>query len=72
MEENKKIFQLIYLSVNGDMKATFELILKFEPLINKYSKVNGKFDQESKDYIIDQLIKNIKEFKKIKKIFNDC
>ena len=40
------------------------LILQFEPMINKYSRINGEFDQECKDYIIDNLLKQIKKFKK--------
>ncbi len=47
------------------MKATFEIILQFEPLINKYSTIDGVLNQECKDYIIDNLIKQIRKFKKI-------
>lgn len=60
-----KLYQLIVEAKKGNMKATFEIILQFENLIDKYSKIDGKFNQECKDYIIDQLIKNIKKFKRI-------
>lgn len=66
MKENKELLRLINLAVNGDMKSTFEIILKFENLINAEAKINGRFNQDCKDYIVDQLIKYIRTFKKIK------
>lgn len=62
--DNKKIFELIKKSKENDMKAVFELIMIFEDLINKESLVNGRFNQECKDYVIDNLLKQIKNFKK--------
>lgn len=62
--DNKKIFELIKKSKENDMKAVFELIMTFEDLINKESLVNGRLNQECKDYIIDNLLKQIKNFKK--------
>ena len=62
--DNKKIFELIKKSKENDMKAVFELIMTFEDLINKEYLVNGRFNQECKDYIIDNLLKQIKNFKK--------
>lgn len=67
MKDNEQLYYLIRNAQKGNTKATFEIILRFEPLINKYSKINGKFSQECKDYIIDDLIKNIKNFEKNKK-----
>ena len=62
--ENKELFELIRKAVAGEMKATFEIILNFQDLICKEAKINGKFNQECKDYIEEQLIKYIKTFKK--------
>ena len=45
----------------NDIKATFELILQFEDLINKESIINGILNQDCKDYIIDKLLKQIKK-----------
>ena len=64
MEDNKLLYELIKKAKNGNMKATFEIILQFEPLINKYSTIDGVLSQECKDYIIDNLIKQIRKFKK--------
>jgi len=62
--ENRELFELIEKAVAGDIKATFEIILQFQDLICKEAKINGKFNQECKDYIEDQLMKYIKTFKK--------
>lgn len=64
MKDNKLLYELIKKAKKGNTRATFELILMFEPLINKYSIINGRFNQECKDYIIDTLLKQIKNFKK--------
>lgn len=63
MEDNKLLYSLIKKAQKGNTRALFELILRFEPLINKYSMINGKFNQECKDYIIDKLLINIKKFR---------
>lgn len=65
MSNNRELVELIKKAKQGDMKSTFEIILKFENEINKYSQISGEFNQECKDYIIDDLIKNIRKFKKI-------
>lgn len=64
MKKYDVLYKLINSALEGDTAATFELILHFEPLINKHSTINGEFDQECKDYIIDNLLKQIKNFRK--------
>lgn len=64
MKKYDELYKLINSALDGNTAATFELILHFEPLINKRSKINGEFDQECKDYIIDNLLKQIKNFRK--------
>ena len=66
MEDKKLLYNLIKQAKKGNKRATFEIIIRFDPLINKYSKINGEFNQECKDYIIDKLLKKIKDFKKIR------
>lgn len=67
MEDNKLLYYLIKQAKKGNKRAIFELIIRFDPLINKYAKINGEFNQECKDYIIDKLLKEIKKFKNLKK-----
>ena len=64
MKKYDELYKLINSALDGNTAATFELILHFEPLINKHSKINGEFDQECKDSIIDNLLKQIKNFRK--------
>lgn len=63
--ENRELVDLIMKAKKNDVKATFDIILEFENLINKESMINGVFNQECKDYIIDNLLKQIKKFQEI-------
>ena len=45
---NKELFNVIEKAVNGDTKSKFEILILFEPLINKESYIKGKFNQECK------------------------
>ena len=63
--DDKKLFDLLVLAKEGNTRATFEIILMFEKYIDKQCYINGKFNQECKDYIIDRLYVEIKKFKKI-------
>ena len=50
------------------MKAKFEILIIFEPLINSESYIKGVFSQECKDYIEDKVFEYIEKFKTIKEI----
>ena len=63
--DDRELINLIKLAKKGDIKATFEIILIFEKNIDRQCYINGKFNQECKDYIIDKLFEKIKNFKKI-------
>lgn len=59
--EDLKLYELIRLAKKNNIKAAFEIILMFEKYIDKNSFINGKFNQECKDYIIDKLLEEIKK-----------
>lgn len=63
--DNRELFKAIIEAKKGNLSETFKIILEFEDLINKESCINGQLNQECKDYIIDDLLKKIKKFKKI-------
>ena len=63
MIDNNCLYELIIRAVKGDLRATFEIIIEFENIINNECYIDGIFNEECKDYIIDSLIKNIKKFK---------
>lgn len=65
MMNNKELVMNVRKAVNGNLEATFKLILEFESVINNECKINGKFNQDCKDCIVDNLILKIKKFKKL-------
>ena len=65
---NRKLFEVIEKAVDGDVKAKFEILIIFEPLINSESYIKGIFSQECKDYIEDKVFEYIEKFKTIKKL----
>lgn len=62
---NKELVMNVKKAVDGSLEATFKLILEFENVINQECRINGKFNQDCKDYIVDKLILKIKKFKKL-------
>ena len=64
-KDNQELVLLIKKAVQGSSKAKFEIILMFENLINKKSRINGNYSQECRDYIEDKLFDAIEKFKKI-------
>lgn len=62
---NLEFATILKKAVNGDQESIYKIINIYEPLINKFSKINGRFNQECKDYIIDNIFKYIRKFEKI-------
>ena len=58
---NKKDVVLnIRKAVDGDLESTFNLILKYEKLIDEECQFAGKYKEECKDYVLDGLLRKIK------------
>ena len=62
---NRDFAKVLQKSVSGDIEATYKIIDIYDGLILKNSTINGKYNQECRDYIEDRIIKEIKKFKKI-------
>lgn len=62
---NKDFVKILAKAIRGDQQSIYQIIEIYEPLINKNARINGVFNQECKDYIVDKIIKNIKIFKKL-------
>lgn len=61
--EAKEFERLLTSAVLGN-KDDIESILKmYEPLINRNSFLNGKIDEDLRQYILMHIIKNISKFK---------
>lgn len=58
----REISDLIQLAQNGDKQAELELIHRFEPLINKYARHNGKTNEDCKQQLILEFILAIRRF----------
>lgn len=58
-----KLFKLIVLATNGNQKAKWEIIWKFDRLIRTASKINGKYNEECQDYVEMIILRSIEKFK---------
>ena len=52
-------------AVSGDMGAIYEIIKRFENLINSKCIIKGELDEDCKSYIITKIIKDIGKFKNV-------
>lgn len=61
--ESKEFADLLHESVSGNSKATEKILELYAPLINSSSILNGKQDEDLRQYIILHIIKNLCKFK---------
>lgn len=50
-------------AIDGDNDAIMDIIGLYEPLINNNSIVDGKFDEDLKQFILLRLVRKISKFK---------
>lgn len=61
---NSKDFELtLSQAVNGDNDAIMRIIKLYEPLINNTSVIDGKFDEDLKQFILLRIVRKISKFK---------
>ena len=65
---DKEFVIILDKAVNGDINAIYQIIDIYDELIRRNSMINGRFNQDCRDYIEEKIIKEITKFKKIKKI----
>ncbi|QQZ61230.1 helix-turn-helix domain-containing protein [Paenibacillus sonchi] len=53
---------LIELAQSGNRDAEEELIFRYQPLINKYSRLNGYLDEDCKQHLTIEFILAIRRF----------
>lgn len=58
----REVFDLIRLAQNGDRQAEVELIQRYEPLINKYSRQDGRLNEDCKQQLILEFILAVRRF----------
>ncbi|MEJ8548618.1 helix-turn-helix domain-containing protein [Brevibacillus borstelensis] len=54
--------ELIQLAQQGDQQAEAELIERFEPLINKYSRYHGVIKEDCKQQLVIEFILAVRRF----------
>lgn len=69
-KEDIELFKLIDLASNGNKKAKWEIVWKFDSLIKSSSLVNGKFDEQCQEYIVEAIFKSVEKFNTLEKIKN--
>lgn len=60
---NREEFRLTLLeAVSGSHEALEEILELYAPLINRYSLVNGRLDEDLRQYILIHIALNISKF----------
>ncbi|QWU13157.1 Helix-turn-helix domain-containing protein [Paenibacillus sophorae] len=57
-----EVIDLIQLAQRGDKQAEVELIERYKPLINKYSRHNGMLNEDCKQQLILEFILAVRRF----------
>lgn len=55
--------KILNLAVEGNHAALNKIFELYMPLIEKHSRINGKFDEDCKQYIMIQIALQIAHFK---------
>lgn len=59
---NEKFRELLIRAQTGDNGAMTDILEQYMPLINKYSFINGKLDEDLRQNILLEIVKSIKKF----------
>lgn len=60
---SKQFEMTLKMAIDGYNDAIMQIIELYEPLINNNSIINGKFDEDLKQFILLRLIRKICKFK---------
>ena len=55
-------YTLIINALSGNLEAKFNLVKEYEPLIRRYSYINGVFNEDLYEYLKDYMFLNITKF----------
>jgi hypothetical protein len=62
--EIKRFSEVLISAIVGDSEAVEAILARYMPLINKHSSIDGRFDEDMRQYIIMRVILQISNFKK--------
>ena len=54
--------EILQKAIAGDNEAINEILLLYQPLINRKSVVKGAFDEDCRQHIMLHIVKNIHKF----------
>lgn len=54
--------ELLIRAVSGDHAAAEEILLLYLPLINRYSVIDGRLDEDCRQYILIHIALNVGKF----------
>ena len=60
---NKAFLKNLKLAQAGEKDAIAWIIQEYMPLINHFSIVDGKFDEDCRQYIMIRIVQQLKNFK---------
>ena len=53
---------ILQAAIDGNHEALEKLLCLYEPLIHKYSFINGKYDEDLHQYLLIRIALNINKF----------
>lgn len=53
---------LLQRAISGDNAAIELILLMYMPIINRYSVIDGKFDDDCRQYILMHIYVNVRKF----------
>lgn len=62
MMQEKEFEELLWKARNKDKKAVFEIIEMYRPLLLKYAKSSGQFDEDLYQELVCAVLKSIIKF----------
>ena len=60
---NKEFHQLLTQAISGNVDALGDLLEMYLPLINRYSDIDGRLDEDLRQQIMLRVFKNIGRFR---------
>ena len=60
--ESRLFSEVLRAAVSGDPASVEAILARYMPLINKHSTIDGKFDEDMRQYIILRVIMKIHKF----------
>ena len=58
----KRFSDTLRRAVNGEHDAVNAILEQYMPLVNTYSFIDGKFDEDCRQYILERIVKQLPKF----------